>query len=107
MLAVVEIGKKQYLVKEGDSIEVERLDAEGEISFDKVLLLADGEQVSIGTPYLDKVTVEAQVEGENKAKKIIVYKFNRRKKYRKKQGHRQIHTKIKIKRIIADSSKKS
>jgi len=107
MLAVVEIGKKQYLVQEGDSLEIERLGVEGEISFDKVLLFADGENVSIGTPYLDNVTVEARVEGENKAKKIIVYKFNRRKKYRKKQGHRQIHAKIKINRIIVNSSQKS
>jgi large subunit ribosomal protein L21 len=105
MLAVVEISKKQFLVKKGDTLKAPRLkDKEGKITLDKVLLLADDKKVSIGTPYLEKARVEAEVEGEKKAEKIIVYKYKRRKKYRKKQGHRQIYTILKITRIIASSS---
>ncbi|MFH1504698.1 MAG: 50S ribosomal protein L21 [Candidatus Omnitrophota bacterium] len=105
MLAVVEISKKQYLVQEGDSLQIERLkEKEGKIIFDKVLLLADDKKVNVGNPYVEKATVEALVEGEKKDKKIIVYKFKRRKKYRKKQGHRQIHTNLKIVRISVSSA---
>jgi len=105
MLAVVEIGKKQYLVEKGDSLEVERLKSkEGKVVFDKVLLLADDKKTQVGTPYLEKAKVEANIEKEKKDKKIIVYKSKRRKKYRRKQGHRQIHTLIKITRIVASSS---
>ncbi len=105
MLAVVEIGKKQYLVKKGDLLLVQRLkEKEGKIAFDKVLLLSDEKKTKIGTPYLDKARVEAEIQGEKKAKKVIIYKVKRRKKYRKKQGHRQIHTTLKIIRIVASSS---
>ena len=108
MLAVVEIGKKQYLVEKGDNLEVQRLKGqEGKIIFDKVLLLSDGKKVKIGTPYLEKAIVEAQILEEKKAKKIIVYKVKRRKKYRRTQGHRQIYTAIKITRIVASSSQSS
>ncbi len=105
MLAVVEIGKKQFLVKKGDCLKAPRLkEKEGKIALDKVLLLADDKKVSIGRPYLEKAKVEAEIQGEKKAKKVIVYKYKRRKKYRKKQGHRQIHTILKITRIVASSS---
>ena len=108
MLAVVEISKKQYLVEKGDTLDVQRLKGqEGKIVFDKVLLLADDKKVKIGTPYLEKAIVEAQILEEKKAKKIIVYKVKRRKKYRRKQGHRQIYTAIKITRIVASSSQSS
>ncbi len=108
MLAVVEISKKQYLVEKGDTLDVQRLkDQEGKIVFDKVLLLADDKKIKIGTPYLEKAIVEAQILEEKKAKKIIVYKVKRRKKYRRKQGHRQIYTAIKITRIVASSSQSS
>ena len=102
MLAVVEISKKQYLVKKNDILEVQKLKEEkGKISFDKVLLLGDGKKVKIGTPYVEKAKVEAQIEGQKKSKKVIVYKHKRRKKYRKKQGHRQTYTILKINRIVA------
>jgi large subunit ribosomal protein L21 len=104
MLAVVEINKKQYLVKEGDSLVTERLkNPAGKVVFDKILVLADENNIKIGTPYLEKVKVEAEVQGEKKSDKIIIYKFKRRKKHRKKQGHRQIYTSIKITRISAAS----
>lgn len=105
MLAVVEIKNKQYLVKEDQTLEVERLvEKEGKITFDKVLLLADEKKIKIGTPYLEKARIEAKIEGEKKAEKVIVYKFKRRKKYRRKQGHRQIYTVIKINKIVASSA---
>ena len=105
MLAVVEIGKKQYLVKKDDTIKVQRLKGmEGKIVLDKVLLLANDKKVRVGTPYLEEARVEAEVEGEEKAKKVIVYKCKRRKKYRKKQGHRQIYTILKISRLVGFSN---
>jgi len=108
MLAVVEIGKKQYLAQEGDILCVQRLRGqEGKVAFDKVLVLADDKKVKIGTPYIEKARIEAEIEKEEKAKKVIVYKYKRRKKYRRKQGHRQIHTILKITRIIASSTKSS
>ena len=107
MLAVVEISKKQYLVKKGDTLDVQKLKGtEDKITFDKVLLLADDKKIKVGTPYLEKARVEATIEGDKKSKKVIVYKYNRRKKYRKKQGHRQTYTTIKITRIVATSSQK-
>ena len=97
-----EIAKKQYVVKKGQVLEVERLPGQDkEVSFDKVLLLVDKKNVSIGTPYVAKAKVKATIQGEKKDKKVIVYKFKRRKKYRKKQGHRQIHTILKISNIYA------
>ncbi len=102
MLAVVEISKKQYLVKEGEVLSVERLkEAAKTITFDKVLLLAEEGKISLGQPYLEKAKVEAQIQGEKKDKKVIIYQYKRRKKYRRKQGHRQIHTILKITRIVA------
>ncbi len=101
MLAVVEINKKQYLVEKGDILEVQRIKGEKDKAvFDKVLLLVDGKKVKIGTPYVDKARVEAQIVEEKKGKKVIVYKYKRRKKYRIKRGHRQIYTAIKITRIV-------
>ncbi len=108
MLAVVEIGKKQYIVQKDDTLKVQKLkDKEGKVIFDKVLVLAKDEKIDIGTPYLEKVTVEALIEGEFKDKKIIIYKYKRRKKYRKKQGHRQTYTTLKITSIVASSSQNS
>ena len=108
MLAVVEISKKQYLVEKDDNLEVQRLKGQKDkITFDKVLLLSDGKKIKIGTPYLERAKVEAEILEEKKGKKIIVYKFKRRKKYRRKQGHRQIYTAIKITRIVASSSQSS
>ncbi len=108
MWAVIEIGKKQYIVSKGDLLEVERLKAqEGEeLDFDKVLLLVDKKKVKVGTPYVAKATVKAKVQGEKKGKKVIVYKYKRRKKYRRTQGHRQNYTILKISSITATSTQK-
>lgn len=99
MIAVIETGGKQYLIKTGDTIKIEKLLAkEGEkVVFDKVLLTAkdDGSGAKIGKPYLD-MTVEAVVEMQGRAKKIRVEKFKRKIRYHKVYGHRQPFTKIKI-----------
>jgi len=97
MWAVVEIGKKQYLVNKGDVLEVERLKGQKDkVQFDKVLVAADKKNIKIGTPYIKDALVKADIQEEKKGKKVIVYKYRRRKKYRKKQGHRQIYTLLKI-----------
>jgi large subunit ribosomal protein L21 len=102
MYAIIETGGKQYRVKEGDSIRIEKLErTEGEkVTFDKVLLISKDDQVEVGKPYLENVTVDALVEAQGKAKKIIVFKFKAKKDYRKKQGHRQPYTQVKIEKIV-------
>ena len=101
MWAVVEILKKQYIVKPNDTIETERLgQTTGEIVFDKVLLTVDGDNIKVGTPYLNGAKVKAAVQGEEKDDKVIIGKFKRRKKYRRRQGHRQIHSILKISEIV-------
>lgn len=102
MWAIVEINKKQYWVEKGLNIEAERLsNKEGEVSFDTVLLLADGDKVALGSPYINKALVKAEVLKEIKGKKVISYKYRRRKKSRRIRGHRQIYTLLKISDIIA------
>ena len=101
MYAIIETGGKQYWVKAGDVLRVEKLLAEpGEkVVFDKVLLVNDGSDLKIGSPYLEGAKVVATVEGHGKAKKIIVFKYKPKKNYRRKQGHRQPFTQIKIESI--------
>jgi large subunit ribosomal protein L21 len=103
MYAVVSTGGKQYKVQEGDLLRVEKLagDVGSEIAFDKVLLFSDGENVKIGQPDVDGVTVHGQIVAQGKSKKIIVFKYKRRKRYRRKQGHRQPFTAVRIDRIEA------
>lgn len=101
MYAIVEIAGKQYKLSEGDLINVDKLNQEGpEVNFDKVLLLVKENDVKVGTPVLNNVKVIAEiVEKEVKGEKVIVYKFKRRKNFRRKKGHRQKFTKIRIKKI--------
>lgn len=98
MYAVVKSGGKQYKVQEGETFRVEKLpgDVGAEIAFDDVLMVADGENVQVGTPNLDNVAVKGTVVEQGQTKKIIVFKYKRRKRYRRKQGHRQQYTAIKI-----------
>lgn len=99
MIAVIETGGKQYLVKTGDAIKIEKLLAkEGEkVTFDKVLLTAkdDGSDVKIGNPYL-QIAIEATIEKQGRNKKIRVEKFKRKVRYHKVYGHRQPFTQVKI-----------
>lgn len=103
MYAVIETGGKQYKVSEGDVVFIEKLEAaEGEtVTFDKVLVVADGENVTIGAPAVAGATVSAKVEKQGKAKKIYVFKMKRKKNYRRKKGHRQPFTKVTIEKINA------
>ncbi|MEG2322337.1 MAG: 50S ribosomal protein L21 [Bacilli bacterium] len=97
MKAVIETGGKQYYVEEGSVIYIEKLDAEAgsTIKFDHVLMV-NGVP---GHPYVEKSIVEGEVVKHGKTKKIIVFKYNAKKKYRKTQGHRQPYTKVEIKTI--------
>ena len=99
MKAVIETGGKQYLVEEGSVIYVEKLDCEAgkKYTFDKVVMAGS----KVGTPYVNGASVEAKVEKHGKQKKIIVFKYRPKKKYRKTQGHRHPYTKVTIKSIIA------
>jgi len=103
MLAVIETGGKQYLVKKGDTIKVEKLDVEvgSKINFDKVLLITDeeGKDTKIGKPYLEGVTVSGKVEDQARDRKIRVVKYKRKIRYRKIFGHRQHFTKIIIEEV--------
>ena len=103
MYAVVATGGKQYKVQEGQTLKVEKLPGQiGEpITFDQVLLVADGEEGNIGTPVVDKASVTGHIVEQGKAKKIVVFKYKRRKRYRRKQGHRQQFTAVRIDSIQA------
>jgi large subunit ribosomal protein L21 len=103
MYAVVATGGKQYKVAEGDVLRFEKIDGElgSPIAFDNVLVFSDGENVKIGQPDVDGVTVHGQIVAQGKSKKILVFKYKRRKRYRRKQGHRQPFTAVRIDRIEA------
>ncbi|HOC09470.1 MAG: 50S ribosomal protein L21 [Clostridiales bacterium] len=101
MYAVIETGGKQYKIQEGDILSVERLGAgEGEkVSFDKVLLVSGEDGIKVGKPYVEGAAVEGEVLFHGKGRKIIVFKYKAKKNYRKKQGHRQPFTRVKITKI--------
>ncbi len=103
MYAIIETGGKQYQVKEGDILFIEKLDGEqGEtIKFEKVLALSKDGDMSIGTPVLEDINVDAKVLKHGKSKKIIVFKYKAKKGYRRKQGHRQPYTQVQIEKINA------
>jgi large subunit ribosomal protein L21 len=102
MYAVVEIAGKQYRVEQNDLVEVDLLpqkSGEG-VEFDKVLMVCDGEKKMVGTPYVENAKVEAEVVDEVKGDKVIVFKYLRKKDHRKKNGHRQKYSRVKIKNIV-------
>jgi len=107
MYAVVNSGGKQYKVQKGEVLRVEKLsgDVGSSVTFDRVLMFSDGESVSIGQPLLDGVSVEGHIVEQGKAKKIIVFKYKRRKRFRRKKGHRQEFTAILIDSINAKGTK--
>ena len=100
--AVIETGGKQYKVTPGQTIDVEYLGvAEGStVELDKVLLIADGERVTVGTPTVAGAKVVATSQGDGKGKKIIVFKYKPKVRYRKKTGHRQLYTRLVIDKIV-------
>jgi len=101
MLAVIETGGKQYLVSVGDIIDVEKIDEKvgKDITFDKVLLVKKGKKVEIGEPYLEKAKVSGKILEQGKKEKVIIFKYKPKKRYKKKKGHRQPFTRIKITEI--------
>jgi large subunit ribosomal protein L21 len=103
MYAVVATGGKQYRVEAGEILRVEKLsgDVGAEVAFDQVLMLADGENVKIGQPLVSGAAVKGHIVEQGKQKKVLVFKMKRRKRYRRKQGHRQLFTAVKIDTIEA------
>jgi len=102
MLAVIQTGGKQYLVKEGDTIEVEKINSSKKsFIFDKVLLVVDEEKKKFltGKPYIKQAKVEAEILETKKGKKVFVERYKRKTRYHKKTGHRQWMTKVIIKKI--------
>jgi len=103
MHAIIVTGGKQYKVTEGDILFIEKLpvDMGDAIVFDEVLAVIDGDNATIGTPAVAGATVEASVVKNGKGKKIMIFKYNAKKGYRKRQGHRQPYTKVEIGKIKA------
>jgi len=102
MYAVIETGGKQYRVSEGDAINVERLPSQvgDKIEFDQVLLVSGEQGLTIGQPVVEGAKVVARVEGEGRGRKILVWKYRPKQRYRRRQGHRQAYTRLRIERII-------
>ncbi|MEW5909094.1 MAG: 50S ribosomal protein L21 [Thermodesulfobacteriota bacterium] len=103
MYAVLATGGKQFKVQEGQTLRIEKIEGDvgALVSFDTVLLFSDGQTVSVGKPYLDHIKVEGHIVQQGKAKKVVVFKYKRRNRYRRKQGHRQEFTAIQIDHIRA------
>lgn len=102
MYTIIEACGRQYKVQEGDIVFMEKLGAEpGEtVKFDKIVFFSGDDETVIGTPYVEGISVEAEVLKNAKLKKILVYKYNAKKNYRRKQGHRQPYTKVQISRVV-------
>jgi large subunit ribosomal protein L21 len=102
MYAVVKIGGSQYRVAEGDTLQVEKIDAEvgSNVSFDQVLMVG-GDKPQVGSPVVSGASIDAEVVSQYKGKKVHIIKFKRRKHHIKRQGHRQLYTKLKVNKINA------
>lgn len=103
MYAVIKTGGKQYRVAEGQMLQVEKLPGEpgDSVTFDQVLLVGGDEAKKVGRPRVDGASVKAEIVAQDRDKKIVVFKFRRRKNYRRKTGHRQPYTEVKITEINA------
>ena len=98
MFAIIETGGKQYRVTQGSRLQIEKLEAEAgsTVTFDKVLFVSQGQDVNVGTPYLDNAKVDAKVVEQTRGKKIRIIKFKRRKHHMRRAGHRQYLTDIEV-----------
>ena len=102
MYAIIETGGKQYKVKEGMIIEIEKLpvEADQKYSFEQILLISDGDKnISIGQPYVEGASVDAKVLAQGKDKKVVIFKYKRKTNYNRKTGHRQPLTRLQIEEI--------
>ncbi|RJQ37819.1 50S ribosomal protein L21 [Candidatus Parcubacteria bacterium] len=101
MFAVIETGGKQYRVQPGQRLRIEKLEADPNtaVKFDRVLLVADGDEINVGAPLVQNAVVEANVLGQGRDKKKIVFKYHRKTRYRKFKGHRQPFTEVEIRSI--------
>jgi large subunit ribosomal protein L21 len=103
MYAVIRTGGKQYRVEEGDVVKIEKIDGDrgSQTTFDDVLLLGSDDDTQVGTPLVEGASVSGTIVEQDRDKKIIVFKFRRRKSYIRKQGHRQAYTRVRIDGIAA------
>ena len=103
MYAVIETGGKQYRVEQGKLIRIEKLaaDAGALVQFNRVLLVADGDKIRVGTPIVPNAKVTGEILGEEKGEKLVVFKFKRTRGYRRRTGHRQKYTAVRITEISA------
>lgn len=103
MFAVIKTGGKQYRVAAGDEIVVERLEGEpgAKFAFEDVLLVADGDKVQVGAPVVKGASVTGELVGTRKGEKVLVFKKRRRNTYRRKRGHRQVESVVKITQVSA------
>ena len=103
MYAVIATGGKQYKVTKGETLRVEKIDGEegATVNLDKVLMVSDGDKLSVGTPVLDKASVTATIKSQGRGKKVEIVKFRRRKHSRRQAGHRQSYTEIEVTDIKA------
>lgn len=103
MYAIIETGGKQYKVEAGDTLYIEKLDVEAntEITFDKVIAIGADDGIKVGAPYVDGATVTAKAVKNGKAKKVVVFTYKPKKNEKRKKGHRQPYTKVEIAAINA------
>ncbi len=103
MYAIIETGGKQYKVEAGDALYIEKLDveADSEITFDKVIAVGKEDGIVVGAPYVDGATVTAKANKNGKAKKVVVFTYKSKKNEKRKKGHRQPYTKVEIAAINA------
>ncbi len=101
MYALVEIKGKQYKAEKGSVIRIDRVESEkgNSLEFDKVLMLSSDKDVKVGAPYLEGVKIQATVEDHIRDKKVVIFKYKKRKKYRRTKGHKQPYTMIKVNEI--------
>lgn len=106
MLAVFQLSGYQYSASEGETIRVPRQEtpAGGKLNITEVLLVKDNDRALVGRPFIEAAAVEAEIVGTGKTDKVLVYKYKRRTKYRRRYGHRQDYTDLKITRIVAPQS---
>ncbi|MBC8443595.1 MAG: 50S ribosomal protein L21 [Deltaproteobacteria bacterium] len=109
MYAVISSGGKQFRVQKGETLHVEKIPGEvgAAVSFDRVLMFSDGETCSVGKPYLGHAKVAGHIIEQQRARKILVFKYKKRKRYRRKQGHRQSYTAVQIDNIEYQQSDKA